>query len=54
MILMTQSNTALLLQDKKKKVNNPLVERPSPPAYTALSKRVMDEYKCALLKPKAR
>jgi hypothetical protein len=50
---MTQSNTAVLLQSKKKKANSPLVERKPEPAYKALSKRVMDEYKCALLKRKA-
>lgn len=53
MILMAQS-IAALLQGKKKKTNSPLVERKPAPAHKALSKRVMDEYKCALLKPKAR
>ena len=48
---MTQSNTAVLLQSKKKKPSNSSVRQPTP-MQRALSKRVMDEYKCALLKPK--
>ena len=49
---MTHSNTAVLLQGKKKKTNNLPATRQPTPIQRALSKRVMDEYKCALLKPK--
>lgn len=52
MTTMNQSNTAILLKDKKKKDNTPLVDRQSKPAYETLPKRVIDEYRCALLKPK--
>ena len=52
MTTMNQSNTAILLKDKKKKDNTPLVDCQSRPAYDTLPKRVMDEYRCALLKPK--
>jgi hypothetical protein len=51
MTTMNQSNTAILLKDKKKN-NTPLVDRQSKPAYETLPKRVIDEYRCALLKPK--